>query len=100
MSDKQLAKEELATKLGLDQELIEELGAEKLTEEQLQMLHTVINLHSEDRQALTNLLEEAGLDNMLDDISDLRQEEVNDQSDLLDLLEQIREMLAEKELQS
>jgi transcriptional regulator with XRE-family HTH domain len=100
MTDKQLAKEELATKLGLDQELVEELGAENLTAEQLQMLHTVINLHSEDRQALTNLLEEAGLDNLLDDISELQQEEVNDQSDLLDLLEQVREMLPEKELQS
>ena len=90
--------EELANKLGLSKELMEQMGIKKLTTEQLQMLHTVIELHANDQNSLKNLIQETGLDGILNNLPNVEQDEINDKDELSNLLNQIKEITAKKDL--
>ena len=90
--------EELANKLGLSKELMEQMGIKKLTTEQLQMLHTVIELHANDQNSLKNLIQETGLDGILNNLPNVEQDEINDQEQLSNLLNQIKDITAKKDL--
>ncbi|MBM7556606.1 hypothetical protein [Halanaerobacter jeridensis] len=98
MDKESLSSEELAKKLGFSEELMEQMGIKKLTAEQLQMLHTVIDLHSNDQEALSNLVKETGLEGILNNLPNVKQNNINNQEQLSKLLEQIKEITAKKDL--
>ena len=90
--------EDLADKLGLSKELLEQMGIEQLTVEQLRMLNTIINLHSNDQQSLNEFLKETGLDNILSDLPDLKQEDVENENDFENLIQQIENIASKKDV--
>ncbi|MGM0501667.1 MAG: hypothetical protein ACQERJ_03985 [Bacillota bacterium] len=100
MTNKQENWEELAEQLGLSKELMAEMGAGQLTAEQLQMLYTIIELHSTDHQALNKLLKDVGLNDVLDELPLVDKQEVNQKNDFSELMQQIENIVAKKDLKS
>lgn len=96
MEEKSLVWQELADKLGLSKELMQQMGIGKLTLEQLKMLNAVIDLHNNDAQSLHNFIHEAGLEEILHNLPNIKQEEINDKNNLTDLLAQIKELTEKK----
>lgn len=92
--------EDLADKLGLSKELMQQMGIEKLTPEQIQMLHTVIDLHAGDKQDVNDFAKEMGLEAILNNLPNMKKEEMNDQDNLSNLMEEIKEITADKNLSS
>ena len=90
--------EELADKLGLSKDLMAQMGIENLTAEQIQMLHTVVDLHNNDQQSLNNFVKETGLKSILNNLPNLKEKDVNNQNDLSNLLQQIKEITAKEDL--
>lgn len=98
MANKSEDWEELADKLGFSKELMSQMGIENLTPEQIQMLHTVIDLHAHDQQSLNNFIKETGLKSVLNNLPQLEEEEIKNQNKLNSLLEQIKKITAQKDL--
>ncbi|MFO7820118.1 MAG: hypothetical protein R6V17_07780 [Halanaerobacter sp.] len=92
--------EDLADKLGLSKELMQQMGIEKLTPEQIQMLHTVIDLHAGDKQGVNDFAKEMGLEAILNNLPNLKREEMNDQDNLSNIMEEIKKITADKDLSS
>lgn len=90
--------EELANKLGLNKELMAQMGIQNLSSEQIKILDKVVDLHSNDRQSVQEFIQEMGLKSVLNQLPDVNKNEINNQEQLNNLMQQIKEITSRKDL--
>ena len=98
MSQEELALEELAEELGIDNQLMEDLEAKEMKEEKRNVLEEIIETYLKDREQFEQFAAESGLQDLLAKLDDVEIKEIETEEDITELKQEVEEKAAETEI--
>ena len=99
MSKQQFDVEELGKMLGMDDQLMDNLDTEELTEEKQKILEQVIEMYLTDREEFEDFVTDSGLRDLLAKLEDVEVTEIEGQDQLADLKQEVKQKADESELE-
>ncbi|GAB6098292.1 hypothetical protein JCM16358_01710 [Halanaerocella petrolearia] len=98
MTDQDFDVNELADMLGVNQELIDKLGAGDLSEEKQELLESVFNLYLTNPTEFNNFLDESGLSDLLTELDNVDSTNAQNEEELAELVDNLQQQLDNKDV--
>lgn len=99
MSKEQFDIEELAKMLGMEEEVLDNLETDKLTEEKQKILERAIEMYLTDREGFEDFVTESGLRDLLSKLEDVEVTEIGGQDELDNLKQEVEQKAENQELE-
>ncbi len=99
MTEEQFDIEELAKMLGMEEEVLDNLETDKLTEEKQKVLEKAIEMYLTDREEFEDFVTESGLRELLSKLEDVEVTEIDGQNELDNLKQEVEQKAQDQELE-